>query len=290
MIIINPIIHLSADRFPLVRDIGWNQVENTYTHPDRTLEFDVFIYVTEGRIVVIEEDREYVVNKGEYLFLKNGLHHWGITDLSDVTSWYWVHFNSIVQDLTSYKEFPPLRELDYYFPDHYQYKIPLPKHGSIPLHLTMEHRLKLLLDNYHKRTDHIMTKISMQAYELFLELQQATDIAASRSEGKADTIAGRVMAYLVKHAEEDFNSRKLSTCLELNYSYVSAAFRKQTGQSIIQVHTKLRMNKAIDLMRNSSMNISQISERLGYDNPYYFSRVFKKTLGEPPSSYINHFY
>nr|WP_091234239.1 AraC family transcriptional regulator [Fontibacillus panacisegetis] len=43
-------------------------------------------------------------------------------------------------------------------------------------------------------------------------------------------------------------------------------------------------------MRNTSLNVSEISDRLGYNNPYYFSRVFKKVMGEPPSSYWRHLY
>ncbi|WP_246354138.1 helix-turn-helix domain-containing protein [Paenibacillus phytohabitans] len=43
-------------------------------------------------------------------------------------------------------------------------------------------------------------------------------------------------------------------------------------------------------MRTSSYNVSEISEALGYPNPYYFSRVFKKVLGESPSSYMKHLY
>ncbi|MNP54582.1 HTH-type transcriptional activator Btr [compost metagenome] len=78
--------------------------------------------------------------------------------------------------------------------------------------------------------------------------------------------------------------------MELNYNYVSTTFRKLTGQTIVEVHTKLRINKAIDLMRNTSLNVSEISDRLGYNNPYYFSRVFKKVMGEPPSSYWRHLY
>lgn len=63
-------IFLTADGFPLVRDIGWNQASGLYTHPDRLLDYEVFIYVTQGSMQVIEEGTEYVVQAGEYLFLR----------------------------------------------------------------------------------------------------------------------------------------------------------------------------------------------------------------------------
>ncbi|OXM85739.1 helix-turn-helix transcriptional regulator [Paenibacillus rigui] len=57
-----------------------------------------------------------------------------------------------------------------------------------------------------------------------------------------------------------------------------------------EAHTKLRMNHALELIRSTSLNVSEISKRLGYQNPYYFSRVFKKVFGESPSAYMSHFY
>nr|WP_245855900.1 helix-turn-helix domain-containing protein [Paenibacillus rigui] len=50
------------------------------------------------------------------------------------------------------------------------------------------------------------------------------------------------------------------------------------------------MNHALELIRSTSLNVSEISKRLGYQNPYYFSRVFKKVFGESPSAYMSHFY
>ncbi|WP_245600115.1 helix-turn-helix transcriptional regulator [Paenibacillus harenae] len=285
-------IYLTADRMPLVRDIGWNQTRSLYTHPDRILDYDVFLFVTKGSMQVIEEETEFVIGAGEHLFLKKGLHHGGLPRTEPGTSWYWIHFKAVADGRVSYKEHLPMLELGTYHPHHYEYRFAMPKHGVSSIHHTLETRLLKLLDDYHLQQEHRMTRISMQAYHLFLDLHQASVKRESRedSAGKKAAVTGRVITYLTEHADRDFDSESLSGQLKLNYSYLSSAFKKSTGQSIVEVHTKLRMNKAIDLMRNTSLNVSEISERLGYKNPYYFSRVFKKVLGEAPSSYRRHFY
>ena len=56
-------IYLTADRFPLIRDIGSNKTYDWYSHPNRVLDYDVFLFVAEGSIQVIEEGNEYVVGK-----------------------------------------------------------------------------------------------------------------------------------------------------------------------------------------------------------------------------------
>ena len=284
-------ISLTADRFPLVRDIGKSQTDGIYTHHDRILDFDVFLFVIKGRMQVIEEGTEYFVGEMEHLFLKKERHHWGLPLTLPGTTWYWIHFNTVIDERISYSDHLPMPELDYYFPDQYQYRLSMPKHGTSAVHQTLENRLQLLLNDFEAPREHGMTLISLRVYQLLLELRQAEfSLADKKTAGKTNTVAGRVMEYLTQHAYEDFDSKELSDHVNLNYSYLSAAFRKITGQSIVQSHTKLRMNKAIHLMRSTSMNVSEISEQLGYRNPYYFSRVFKKVLGEPPSAYMSHFY
>ena len=48
-----------------------------FIHADRTANFHVLIYVTEGHISVTEEDTDYLIQKEELFFLKSGLHHYG---------------------------------------------------------------------------------------------------------------------------------------------------------------------------------------------------------------------
>lgn len=285
-------IYLTADRFPLVRDIGKNQITGIYTHPDRIQDFDVFLFVTKGEMQVIEEGTEYIVKEKEHLFLKKGLHHWGLPRKTmPETSWYWIHFNAMADDHSTYKEYSILPELDYFSPSDYQYRFMLPKYGYWPQYETIEHRLNSLLEDYYQVREHRMTHICIQSYLLFMDLHRASlKPFLGNAGGRSDTIAERVMRYLLKNTERDFDAQALSKHLNLNYSYISSAFKKQTGQSVIEAHTKLRINKAIELMKNSSLIVSEISDKLGFPNPYYFSRVFKKVLGESPTSYMKQIY
>lgn len=281
-------LYLSADRFPLVRDVGWSHTENAYTHPDRVLCYDVFLFVSQGSMHVIEEGTAYVVKENHHLFLKRGLHHWGMPVTEPGTRWYWIHFNLPDDPSEQYREHSPIPELEYYGQEHYNYCIRLPKYGTSNLHPHFTARLEALVADYRTPGSHSMTHVSLRTCQLFLELQQAT--GESYRTGKTDTIAGRVISYLMHHTEENFDSGQLAEHMNLNYSYLSAAFKVHTGQTIVDAHTRLRMNKAMEWMRNSTLNISEISAQLGYQNPFYFSKVFKKVTGESPSSYMRHLY
>ncbi|MNZ87965.1 HTH-type transcriptional activator Btr [compost metagenome] len=285
-------VSITADRMPLVRDIGWNRTDSVYTHPDRILDYNVFLFVSKGCMQVVEEGTEYRVREGEHLFLKKGLHHWGLPESKAGTAWYWIHFNDFKDDQLCYSGHIPLPEAGFYTPRHFEYLIELPKHSISTIHPGLDHRLMTLLDDYHKLRLHGMTRTSLAVYELFLDLHETSISLHTETSvyGKGAALTGKVMTYLIDHANEEFLAESLARHMELNYNYVSTTFRKLTGQTIVEVHTKLRINKAIDLMRNTSLNVSEISDRLGYNNPYYFSRVFKKVMGEPPSSYWRHLY
>lgn len=277
---------------PLVREIGWNRTDSLYTHPDRILDYNVFLYVSSGCMQVVEEGRDYRVREGEYLFLKKGLHHWGLPESKAGTAWYWIHFNDFGDDRLSYSGHIPLPAAGFYTPRYYEYLIELPKQGTSAKHPGLDHRLMTLLDDYNKHRLHGMIRTSLAVCEMFLDLHEASvshDLHTS-GYGRGTSLTGKVMTYLNAHANEEFLAESLARHIGLNYNYLSTTFRKLTGQTIVEVHTKLRINRAIELMRDTSLNITEISDRLGYNNPYYFSRVFKKVTGEAPSSYGKHLY
>lgn len=62
-------------------------------------------------------------------------------------------------------------------------------------------------------------------------------------------------------------------------------FKAYTGMSPIEYLTKIRIDKATELLLDSSLNISEISNVIGYENSLYFSRVFRNATGLSPSSY-----
>jgi two-component system response regulator YesN len=73
------------------------------------------------------------------------------------------------------------------------------------------------------------------------------------------------------------------TCLSPNY--LSQLFKQETGKSFLEYLTHCRVEAAKKLLVQSSLTISEIAFKLGYDMPSYFSEVFKKSEGLTPSQY-----
>lgn len=68
--------------------------------------------------------------------------------------------------------------------------------------------------------------------------------------------------------------------------YFSRLFKEETGENYIDYLTKVRINKAKELMHNTNISIKEICYKIGYNDPNYFSRLFKKIEKISPTDYL----
>jgi two-component system response regulator YesN len=72
----------------------------------------------------------------------------------------------------------------------------------------------------------------------------------------------------------------------LSESYLSRKFKKVKGMGFVEYITKLRMEKAIEDLKNPNIKIADLASKLGYPNYRYFSQSFKKYTNYTPSEFI----
>ena len=71
----------------------------------------------------------------------------------------------------------------------------------------------------------------------------------------------------------------------LSESYFYLLFKRSTGLSPVEYRNRIRVNTACSLLRDTSMSVDEISAAVGFETPFYFSRIFKKTMGQSPRQY-----
>ena len=101
-----------------------------------------------------------------------------------------------------------------------------------------------------------------------------------------DSTIFMIKDYISKHySEERLSIKEIGDHVFLSASYICTYFKTQTGQTLNQYITEYRMERAMQLLQDKRYAITDISEKVGYNNGNYFGKSFKKFTGLTPSQY-----
>ncbi len=104
-----------------------------------------------------------------------------------------------------------------------------------------------------------------------------------RSLGK--DVIREIQLFIRRHYAENISLNSLAERFYLHPNYLSRLFKEKTGHNFVEYLTEVRMEKVKELLRTSDKKITEICEMTGYDNPRYFSKVFKQYTGVTPREY-----
>ena len=94
------------------------------------------------------------------------------------------------------------------------------------------------------------------------------------------------LSYIDAHyCDYDISLEHVAKKVNMGRCYLSAMFTQNLSKTFIEYLTELRMEKALDLMKNSTKMIYEIADSIGYQNSTYFSTVFKKYYGKSPKEF-----
>jgi two-component system, response regulator YesN len=95
----------------------------------------------------------------------------------------------------------------------------------------------------------------------------------------------KAQKYVQFHLGEKISLTEVADHLHLNSSYFSRMYKKETGEGFVEYVTRLKMEKAIELLDHSIKSVEQIAYELGFDSKSYFLKTFKRFYGVSPKSH-----
>jgi AraC-like DNA-binding protein len=127
---------------------------------------------------------------------------------------------------------------------------------------------------------------SSYAYSFLMEVMQYFEYE-QQTNVKIPIPIQEAISFIEKNYDQDIGLEDIVEVSQLSKYHFTRLFAKYTNQTPIQYVTKIRMQQAIELLKQKELSIEEIAIAVGYTNANYFSKVFKQLLHITPSKYRN---
>ncbi len=107
------------------------------------------------------------------------------------------------------------------------------------------------------------------------------DYAANQS----SRVVRKSIQYITENFTREIGVEEAARFVNLSTGYFSSIFKRETGKTFTEYVTQVRMERARELLRNSSYNINEVADAVGMPNARYFSKQFKKSVGLTPKEF-----
>ncbi|MNJ49001.1 HTH-type transcriptional regulator YesS [compost metagenome] len=105
------------------------------------------------------------------------------------------------------------------------------------------------------------------------------------SRGDVQAVIAKVTSYITHNYHKDLSIEEVCELAELSISHFCMLFKQETGYTFLEYLTQCRIEKAKFILQNTNVKVYQVAPLVGYQDPRYFSQVFKKLTGKTPSEY-----
>lgn len=99
------------------------------------------------------------------------------------------------------------------------------------------------------------------------------------------TLVRRVLVHIDTDLASDLTLNTQAKLLDVNPSYLSTVFKKETGHTLTEYVTGKRIDHAVFLLNSTNMQIQTVAQYCGIPDICYFTKTFKKLVGKTPTEY-----
>lgn len=226
------------------------------------------LYVANGKTHFWFDGREKIVSAGHMVLYKPEEIQKYVYYLEDNPEVFWIHFTgSDVKNILAYHGI----SLD----EHVFYCGVLPDYKALFRKIIQE--LQLCRYGYEDYIASLFNDILLLVNRQQHEQKKTT--------GNVQEQIERAAAYFNENYNTKISIDDYAESLHISTNWFIHNFKQYAGMSPAQYILSLRMVNAQSLLERTTYNIKEISEIVGYENPLYFSRVFKKEIGKSPAQY-----
>ena len=231
---------------------------------------NILFYCVQGKGYYTLDGHTFTLNPNQYVIVPatdKPLVYW--SDTEDPWSIYWVHFTS--DALQAFNR---------------AYHI-VPEQG--PQYIPHNEKGIRIWEEMYENLSRGYSPENLMNTNLCLNHLIATFVFSQQqnqnSSSPEKAIIRETIDYMKNNLDKTIRIEDFADLNKYSVSHFSKLFRLTTGMSPIEYFIHLKMQKACQLLYTEDSRVKQIAALLGYDDPYYFSRLFKKYMNTSPETY-----
>ncbi|WP_336785312.1 helix-turn-helix domain-containing protein [Paenibacillus sp. MMO-177] len=231
------------------------------------------IYITggKGRFRFANDNETIEVASGSLVVYTPGQPQHYSYQAEDGTEVYWIHF-------TGYSAYDYLRQFGLL-------KQPVHTIGMMDEVTALFKKIIQELNSHRPLGSHM---VNAYLLEMLTLLGRRLQTAEEPGQGRHPDI-NQMIAYIHEKYSDSLSISDLAGECSLSVFRFIHKFKEVTGMTPMKYITEIRINEAKKLLSESSLHVKEVAAVVGYDNPLYFSRIFRSTVGIPPSEYKKQF-
>ena len=145
-------------------------------------------------------------------------------------------------------------------------------------------------DAFIQKADRLKTADEVRAYQYSIVYQYASIMGSFRKKNVNSRQIVRCIDYISQHLHEKISMEELAGYVQLNETYLSKLFKKETGQSVSEFIRDKKVEEACALLRYSDKTSVEIAADMGFSSHSYFISIFKKVTGMTPKEYRDQYF
>lgn len=240
---------------------------NHYTKRHKHTD-NLVIFCFDGKGQFSTPTGQGTIKKGDVLFLPKGVEHQYKSSNNDPWSIYWVHIEGHL-----FEQF-----MDFIGVNNSNLILNISNQAAFIDEF--EQLLSTRNKSYQLSSFILASNIIKKMFALF-----TVNSPSKLEQSKQDFNLSKVTSFMEENISQKINLQEIADSLKLSKFYFAKKFLQHTGVSPIRYFLELKIKHACKLLDESNISVKDVALKIGYDDPYYFSRLFKKIMGLSPTQY-----
>jgi AraC-like DNA-binding protein len=226
----------------------------------------ILLYCLHGKGSIENQYGKLELLQNQFIIIPPNEFHRFQANIDDPWSIYWVHFNSNQLEKLSHE----INLEDFCTPTNIIYNEQI---------LDVWHQMYESLSSGYTTINILNANMYLYRFLCFFLFQN--EFLTDEREGPLEKSIQFMKANISKRLMVD----EIASYVQYSPSHYTALFKKKTGMAPLDYFIKMKIRYACQLLTKNELKVKEVAERAGYDDPYFFSKIFKQVTGKSPKEY-----